>query len=104
MKILIMCNLGNSDLLADGKRPNNLRVEGEQLWQTFAEHQFELPLIEPCLKFIQQKHPDAEARLICFYTDQPENPKTMQADRFGVRLRDKDTVWVARIVQRLVSE
>ncbi len=104
MTILIMCNLGNSDLVADGKRPNNLRVEGEQLWQTFAEHQFELPLIEPCLKFIQQKHPDAKARLICFFTDQPENPKTMQADRFGVRLRDKDTVWVARIVQRLVSE
>ncbi|WP_448338303.1 hypothetical protein [Chloroflexus aurantiacus] len=104
MTILVMCNLGNSDLVADGKRPSKPRPEGEQLWRSFTEHQFELPIIEPCLRFIAGRHPADQLRLVCFYTDQPENPETTKPDRFGVSLRDKDTIWLAHIAQRLIRE
>lgn len=104
MTILVMCNLGNSDLNADSKRPSKPRPEGEQLWRSFTEHQFELPIIEPCLRFIIGRHPGDQLRLVCFYTDQPENPETTKADRFGVSLRDKDTIWLAHIAQRLIRE
>ncbi len=103
MTILIMCNVGNSDLIADGQRPPRPRPDGEALWHTFADHQFELPIIAPCLNYIRQQHPHASARLICFYTDQPENQITTRPDRFGVSLRDKDTIWFAQIAAKWVQ-
>lgn len=104
MTILIMCNIGNSDLVANGQRPQRPRPEGEALWQTFANHHFELPIIAPCLDYIRRQHPNEPARLICFYTDQPESPATTRPDRFGTSLRDKDTIWFARIAARLAQE
>lgn len=104
MTILIMCNIGNSDLKADGQRPQRPRPDGEALWHTFADHHFELPIIAPCLDQIRRQHPDEPARLICFYTDQPENETTTRTDRSGVSMRDKDTLWFARIAVRIVQE
>ncbi len=102
MNILIMANIGNSDLLIDGRRPSRPRPEGEAIWPRLSEHQVELPILEPCLRFIRQQHPNASARLICFYTDQPETPLTTRPDRFGVSLRDKDTIWFAQIATQVL--
>ncbi|ACL26290.1 hypothetical protein [Chloroflexus aggregans] len=104
MTILILCNIGNSDLIADGQRPSRPRPEGQQLWDEFTAHRFELPIITPCLEYIRNRYSNEPARLICFYTDQPERPGTTRPDRFGVSLRDKDTIWFAHIAARLVRE
>ncbi|WP_298814731.1 hypothetical protein [Chloroflexus sp.] len=102
MNILIMANIGNSDLLIDGKRVQRPRPEGETVMQQLAQHQIEFPILEPCLNYIRQQNPNAIARLICFYTDQPETPDTTRSDRFGVSLRDKDTIWFARIAGQIL--
>lgn len=104
MNILIMANIGNSDLEVDGQRPKRARPDGEAILQRLAEHQIEFPILEPCLRHIQRQHPNETARLICFYTDQPETPPTTQPDRHGVSLRDKDTIWFARIAAQVLPE
>lgn len=104
MTILILCNIGNSDLIADGQRPSRPRPDGQLLWEEFTAHRFELPIITPCLEYIRNRYPNERARLICFYTDQRERPETTRPDRFGVSLRDKDTIWFAHIAARLVRE
>ncbi len=103
MSALVVGNLGNSDLTADGERPRRPRPEGELLWQQFEAHSFALPLIEPCLAQLLAEGVNI-TRVVLFYTDQPETEETMTADRFGVRLRDKDTVWYAQIAARLLHE
>jgi hypothetical protein len=41
---------------------------------------------------------------VLFYTDQPDTPETRKPDRYGVPLRDKDTVWCAQIIDHLLRE
>ncbi|MFQ3663480.1 MAG: hypothetical protein SNJ69_13935 [Chloroflexaceae bacterium] len=103
MHTLVLCNIGNSDLRADGKRPMNPRQDGERLWQTFEQHHFELPIIEHCLRFLLDQGQPV-TRLALFYTDQPENSQTRAPDRYGVQLRDKDTLWFARIAERYLRQ
>lgn len=102
MPTLVLANIGNSDLIVDGRRLQRPRSEGEAAWNTFEEHTFEAPIIEPCIRRIIQRQP--VDRLILFYTDQPATPETLKPDRFGVSLRDKDTLWYARIIARLLRE
>lgn len=103
MKTLVLCNIGNSDLKADGNRPKLPRPDGEQLWQHFADHAFALPIIEPCLAYLLQVTGQID-RIVLFYTDQPATDQTTALDRYGVSLRDKDTLWYARIAERLLHE
>src|SRR5262245_57019025 len=100
---LLLLNIGNSDLIADGARPKAPRSEGKALWDTYDQHHFELPIIEPCLRELiaREQHID---RLLLFYTDQPESPLTAATDRYGVSLRDKDTLWYACIIGRALIE
>jgi hypothetical protein len=100
---LVLCNIGNSDLLADSNRPKLPRPEGKQLWQNFDSHSFNLPIIEPYLSQLIAEVGQIE-RMLLFYTDQPETPQTSTLDRYGVSLRDKDTIWYARIAERLLRE
>ncbi|MFQ3631714.1 hypothetical protein [Roseiflexus sp.] len=102
MSTLVLANIGNSDLIVDGKRLQRPRAEGQAAWQTFDQHTFETPIIEPCLHWIAKRR--RIDRLILFYTDQLETPETLKLDRFGVSLRDKDTLWYARIIERLLRE
>lgn len=103
MSMLVYCNIGNSDLTADGQRPKLPRPDGSALWQGFAAHRFTLPIIEPCLQSLFD-HGLEIGRLVLFYTDQPENAQTNAPDRYGVSLRDKDTLWYANIAERLLRE
>jgi hypothetical protein len=103
MSALVLCNLGNSDLQADGQRPRQPRADGERLWQEFGEQRLVLPIIEPCLAHLLGEGVTIE-RLVLFYTDQPSNPQTEERDRNGISLRDKDTLWYARIAARLLRE
>jgi len=103
MTTLILCNIGNSDLKADGNRPKLPRPEGEQLWHTFEDHTFALPIVTPCLDHVLQEVGQID-RIVLFYTDQPTTPQTTAPDRYGVSLRDKDTLWYAQIAARLLRE
>jgi hypothetical protein len=103
MTTLLICNIGNSDLKVGTTRMHRPRSEGEQLWATFEQHAFELPIIEPCLRYLIDEQGDID-QLMMFYTDQPAKPETLALDRFGVSLRDKDTLWYAQIAERLVRE
>ncbi|MEI7771841.1 MAG: hypothetical protein WCI67_17750 [Chloroflexales bacterium] len=103
MTTLVLCNIGNSDLKADGERPKLPRPDGERLWQTFADHAFALPIVEPCLNHLLQETGQVD-RMALFYTDQPATPQTTAPDRYGVSLRDKDTLWYAQIAARLLRE
>jgi len=105
MTTLLLCNIGNSDLLADGnsQAPRPARTAGQVLWNSYGEHRFELPIIRPYLEYFQRKHIPID-RCILFDTDQRDTPATNQADRFGVKLRDKDTLWFGAIIERMLRE
>ncbi|GIW00977.1 hypothetical protein [Roseiflexus sp.] len=103
MHLLVLANIGNSDLIADSRRLQRPRADGEAAWQTFEQHTFETPIIEPCVRWIIGRNGRID-RLILFYTDQPATPETLKPDRSGVSLRDKDTLWYARIIERLLRE
>lgn len=103
MSILLMVNVGNSDLLADGERPKMARPDGERLWQHYEQHTFTLPIIVPCLENLQQRHTHID-RLLLFDTDQQPFGAALEKDRHGVLLRDKDTVWFGKIIERYLRE
>jgi len=101
---LLLINVGNSDLLADGNRPSPARMEGKELWERYDEHTFSLPIIEPCLRFVLRQTPGIIERIVLFDTDQQPTGAALQKDRNGVALRDKDTIWFGRIIERCISE
>jgi hypothetical protein len=103
MSILLMVNVGNSDLLADGERPKMARPDGERLWQHYEQHTFTLPIIVPCLENLQQRHTHIE-RLLLFDTDQQPYGVALEKDRYGVVLRDKDTIWFGKLIERYLRE
>ncbi|HWQ12522.1 MAG TPA: hypothetical protein VNL77_06975 [Roseiflexaceae bacterium] len=103
MTTLLLVNIGNSDLLVDGRRMQRPRPDGQALWETFAQHQIEAPIIEPCLRELLRAVPRID-RVLLFVTDQPDTAETRVPDRFGVALRDKDTIWFGQIVARLLRE
>ncbi len=103
MSTLLLLNIGNSDLLADGARPRSARPEGKALWETYEQHQFAIPIIEPCLRDLLRQQPRI-GTILLFDTDQPPSGAALETDRFGVPLRDKDTVWFGRIIERYLRE
>jgi hypothetical protein len=103
MSILVLCNIGNSDLSADGNRPRRPRPDGATLWEDRAAHRFELPIIEPCLQWLLAQAL-VPLEIVLFYTDQPANAQTEATDRYGVSLRDKDTLWYAQIIEHVLHE
>lgn len=103
MSILVLANIGNSDLSVDGSLLRRPRSEGEAVWQQRDAHRFAMPIIEPCIAEVLKNHQRID-RVVLFYTDQPETSETMKPDRHGVPLRDKDTIWCARIIDHLLRE
>jgi hypothetical protein len=103
MSIILMVNVGNSDLLADGERPKMARPDGERLWHAYEQHTFTLPIIAPYLEQLRQTHQQID-RLLLFDTDQQPTGAALEKDRYGVLLRDKDTVWFGKIIERYLRE
>lgn len=104
MTALLLINIGNSDLKVAGReRITRPRPEGEALWQAFEAHQFEAPIIAPCVRELLRGAPRLD-RVLLFVTDQPDTAETRAPDRFGVALRDKDTTWFGQIIARLLRE
>lgn len=103
MTNLVLVNIGNSDLLIAGRRLQRPRPEGKALWETFEQQQLEAPIIEPCVRELLRTVPRID-RVLLFVTDQPDTPETRAPDRSGIALRDKDTIWFGRIIERLLRE
>lgn len=105
MTTLLLCNIGNSDLVADQdtQPPRPARVVGKTLWETYSEHTFAIPIIRPYLEYFQRKNIVIE-RCILFDTDQRDTVANNQLDRYKVKLRDKDTLWFGAIIERLLRE
>lgn len=103
MSVLLFANVGNSDLRIDGQRPKLPRPEAEQAWREYDAHQFELPIIQACVEYVLAEREIID-QVVLFYTDQPATPETTRPDRNGIALRDKDTIWFAAIIQRMLAE
>jgi hypothetical protein len=103
-RTLLLLNIGNSDLTADDKKPAPARAEGKGLWETYTEHTFKLPIIEPCLQLLLKAPTSRIDHLVLFDTDQPARGAALEKDRHGITLRDKDTIWFGKIIERWITE
>ncbi len=76
MTILVLCNVGNRDLMLDGEArpPRPARGEGRRLLDRYptVAARLTFPIIEPCLRYIIEQHPDGVDQLVLFGTDQPD--------------------------------
>ncbi len=76
MTILVLCNVGNRDLVLDGEAssPHPARVEGRRFLERYDDVAPDLtfPIITPCLRYVSARHPAGIDRLILFGTDQPD--------------------------------
>ena len=105
MTTLLLCNIGNSDLTVDGSQqsPRPARIVGKTLWNAYAEHAFDIPIIRPYLEYFKQKRIQID-RCVLFDTDQSRHGAAMNKGRDGVILRDKDTLWFGAIIERLLNQ
>ncbi len=76
MTILVLCNVGNRDLILEGEvgPPRPAREEGRRLLDEYptVAARLTFPIIEPCLRYIIEQHPDGVDQLVLFGTDQPD--------------------------------
>jgi len=93
--ILVLCNVGNRDVMLEGKAPASPREEGRRLLEDYAvvAPQLSFPIIEPCLRYIIDQNPGGVARLVLYGTDQPD-----------VEHRNKDTLHFAELAARRLPE
>ncbi|MBM7846600.1 hypothetical protein [Herpetosiphon giganteus] len=103
MRQIALCNVGNSDVAVNGVIIRPPRPAGEHHWQTYSEHNFSAPIIDAYARYFEQ-HQIVLDCLILFDTDQAENATTSVTDRYGVSLRDKDTWWFGKILERYLPE
>lgn len=101
---LLLLNVGNSDVLADGTRPTPARTAGKALWDSYEHHTFDVPIIRPCLDFLLGKRGATIENIVLFDIDQHERGAALETDRHGVKFRDKDTIWFGRIIERWLGE
>ncbi|GAA5528048.1 hypothetical protein [Herpetosiphon gulosus] len=103
MQRIAFCNVGNSDVAVQGAIIRPSRPAGEQHWQTYNEHQFSAPIIDAFARYFQHRQLIID-RLILFDTDQADTSAGNVKDRFGVSLRDKDTLWFGMILERYIQD
>lgn len=76
MTILVLCNVGSRDLMLEGETrpPSPMREEGRRLLEKYATVAscLTFPIIEPCLRYIIEQHPDGIDQLVLFGTDQSD--------------------------------
>ena len=101
MNILVLCNVGARDVTVEGKVLKPAREEGRRLLERYADVAPDLtfPIIEPCLRYIIEQHPDSEDRpggvdrLVLFGTDQPDST-----------YQPSDTLYFAKLAARRLPE
>jgi len=103
MTILVLCNVGNRDLILEGetKPPSPARDEGQRLLERYATvaPRLAFPIIEPCLRYIIEQHPGSDDqpggvdRLVLFGTDQDDPAH-----------RSSDTLYFAELAVRRLPE
>lgn len=103
MQRIAFCNVGNRDLSTPERSKLPPRIAGEQYWNSYNDHQFSAPIIDAYARYFQSIQLIID-RLILFDTDQAETPATLTKDHLGVSLRDKDTYWFGKILERYIHE
>jgi len=103
MTILVLCNVGNRDLMLEGeaKAPSPAREAGRRLLEQYdaVAPRLAFPIIEPCLRYIIAQHPPSDDessgidRLVLFGTDQPD-----------LEYRPADTLHFAELAVRRVPD
>jgi hypothetical protein len=101
MIILVLCNVGARDVTVEGKVLRPAREEGQRLLDDYPNVApgLAFPIIEPCLRYIIEQHPDSEDRpggvnrLVLFGTDQ-DDPM----------YRSSDTLHFAELAVRRLPE
>ena len=101
MTILVLCNVGNRDVMLEGKALTPAREEGRRLLEDYAAvaPRLTFPIIEPGLRYIIAKHPKTEEhpggvdQLVLYGTDQPDP-----------MYHSSDTLYFAELVARRLPE
>ncbi|MDY6877936.1 MAG: hypothetical protein SWK90_17275 [Chloroflexota bacterium] len=74
MTILVLCNVGNRDLILEGEvsPPHPAREEGRRLLDEYptVAARLTFPIIEPCLRYVVAQHSGGIDRLVLYGTDQ----------------------------------
>jgi hypothetical protein len=72
MHIFFYANIGARDVMLDGKDLRPARPEGFRILENFTTFtpRLSLPILEPTLRFLLQKHPAGIQRIVLFGTDQ----------------------------------
>lgn len=74
MTVLVLCNVGNRDLILEGEAgpPRPARGEGRRLLDEYptVAARLTFPIIEPCLRYVVAQHPGGIDRLVLYGTDQ----------------------------------
>jgi len=94
MKACIMANIGNRDLICDGKEISPARSEGKKISNNLAVSMSNLtmPIISPVVNWIVKNYPDAELDLVLFCTKQQDE-----------KHRARDTVYFAECISKMLS-
>jgi len=95
MTILVLCNMGNRDVMLEGQALTPPREEGRRLLEDYATvaPKLSFPIIEPCLRYIIDQHPSGVERLVLCGTDQPD-----------IEHRNKDTLYFAELAARRLPD
>lgn len=101
MTVLVLCNVGNRDVMVEDKVPMPAREEGRRLVEDYpaVAPKLSFPIIEPCLRYIIAQHPKTEEhpggvdQLVLYGTDQPDPT-----------YRSSDTLYFAELAARRLPE
>lgn len=99
MAILLLANIGNSDLWLSGAKleKDKQREEAKLILDDFESMHSELtlPILAPMIEDITTTHPQID-QVVLFSTDQPIS--------VGERFHGNDTLFTARVIERLLLE
>lgn len=97
MAVLVLCNMGNRDLVLEGEAgpPRPAREAGRRFLDQYATvaPRLTFPIIEPCLRYILAQHQEGIDRLALYGTDQ-EDPS------YGAH----DTLYFAELAARRLPD
>ncbi|MFD3163783.1 hypothetical protein [Herpetosiphon sp. NSE202] len=103
MRQIALCNVGNRDVAVNGSIIHPPRSAGMQHWQTYSEHRFSAPIIDAFAAYFEQKKILIDC-IVLFDTDQAENTIKTVKTQNDFNLRDKDTCWFGKILERYIQE
>jgi len=94
--VLLLSNVGERDLLLEGKEVRPARLEGQKLLEGFERlrGRLSLQMLTPVVEELLRRHPQIE--VVLYGTDQPEGT--------DARYWDTDTLYIAKAAARLLEE